>query len=66
VQAALDQNVGRIIFVDAGTYLLTSTVTIPSGTKLVGEAWAQFAALASSSPTQGTTHEAPLKYLDEG
>jgi pectin methylesterase-like acyl-CoA thioesterase len=44
VQAALNRNVGRVIFVDAGTYILTETVTIPPGSKLVGEAWSQFAA----------------------
>lgn len=44
VQNALNNNVGKIIFVDAGTYILTGTVVVPSGTKLVGETWSQFAA----------------------
>ena len=44
-QKLLNDNAGKnIIFVDAGTYILTDTVTIPSGTKLVGENWAQLAA----------------------
>lgn len=43
-QRALYQSRGKIVFVDAGTYLLTHTVTVPPGTKLVGEAWSQLAA----------------------
>jgi hypothetical protein len=44
IQAALDTNVGKLIFVDSGVYTLTSTVVVPAGTKLVGEMWSQFAA----------------------
>ncbi|KAL7624109.1 hypothetical protein AAE478_005666 [Parahypoxylon ruwenzoriense] len=44
IQAAFNSHVGKIIFVDAGTYIITRTVVIPSGTKLVGETWSQFAA----------------------
>jgi len=29
----------KIIFFDAGTYVVTDTVTIPAGTQMVGEAW---------------------------
>ncbi|KAJ7818674.1 exo-beta-1,3-glucanase [Mycena olivaceomarginata] len=29
----------KIIFFDAGTYIVTSTLTIPAGTQMVGEAW---------------------------
>ncbi|KAJ7184275.1 exo-beta-1,3-glucanase [Mycena filopes] len=29
----------RIIFFDAGTYIVTSTITIPAGARIVGEAW---------------------------
>lgn len=29
----------KIIFFDAGTYLVTNTLTITAGTQLVGEAW---------------------------
>ena len=28
-----------IIFFDAGTYIVTSTITIPAGTIVVGEVW---------------------------
>ncbi|GAP93420.1 hypothetical protein SAMD00023353_10300200 [Rosellinia necatrix] len=34
----------KIIFVDAGTYLIKDTVTIPKDAKIVGETWSQFAA----------------------
>ncbi|KAI0831502.1 exo-beta-1,3-glucanase [Trametes gibbosa] len=40
LQAVFDKFSGcKIIFFDAGTYLVTSTLTIPAGTQLVGEAW---------------------------
>lgn len=29
----------KIIFFDAGTYIVSSTITIPAGTQIVGEAW---------------------------
>lgn len=38
----------KIIYVDAGTYLLTDTVTIPKDAKIVGETWSQFAASGSN------------------
>lgn len=34
----------RVIYIDAGTYLLSDTITIPSGTRIVGEAWSQLVA----------------------
>lgn len=37
----------KIIFVDAGTYILTDTVTVPKDAKIVGETWSQFAASGS-------------------
>jgi Pectate lyase superfamily protein len=37
----------KIIYVDAGTYILTDTVTIPKDAKIVGETWSQFAASGS-------------------
>ncbi|KAK1911450.1 hypothetical protein P3342_012751 [Pyrenophora teres f. teres] len=43
-QSALYAAVGKILFIDAGSYILTSTVTVPSGSKLVGETWSQLAA----------------------
>jgi hypothetical protein len=33
----------KIIFLDAGFYILTSTLFIPAGTRLVGEAWSVLA-----------------------
>ncbi|KAI0928651.1 hypothetical protein AcV5_006151 [Taiwanofungus camphoratus] len=40
LQAVLNDYSGcNIIFFDAGTYLITSTLTIPAGTQMVGEAW---------------------------
>src|SRR4051812_43954210 len=33
-----------IVFVDAGTYILTDSVTVPPGSRIVGEAWSQLAA----------------------
>lgn len=46
VQSALNTygNSNKIIFADAGIYVLTDTVIIPAGTRIVGEAWTQFAA----------------------
>lgn len=46
-QTALYASLGKILFVDAGTYILTSTITIPSGAKIVGETWSQLAASGS-------------------
>ncbi|KAI0911199.1 glycoside hydrolase family 55 protein [Ustulina deusta] len=43
-QAALYAAQGKILFVDAGSYILTSTVIIPPGSKIVGETWSQIAA----------------------
>ena len=33
----------KIIFLDAGFYVVSSTLTIPAGTRLVGEAWSVIA-----------------------
>ncbi|KIY43610.1 glycoside hydrolase family 55 protein [Fistulina hepatica ATCC 64428] len=37
-----------IIFLDAGVYIVTSTLTIPAGTRLVGEAWSVIAGSGSA------------------
>jgi hypothetical protein len=34
----------RIIYVDAGSYIFTDTITIPPGSRLLGESWAQLVA----------------------
>lgn len=33
----------KIVFFDAGTYVVTETLTIPAGTRVVGEAWSVIA-----------------------
>ena len=33
----------KIIFIDAGTYLVTDTLRIPAGVRVFGEAWAVIA-----------------------
>ncbi|KAJ6611580.1 exo-beta-1,3-glucanase [Mycena sp. CBHHK59/15] len=38
----------KIIFFDAGTYVVTSTLTIPVGTQMVGEAWSVIAGKGST------------------
>ncbi|KAF6837096.1 exo-beta-D-glucanase [Colletotrichum musicola] len=43
-QLALGASQGKILFVDAGSYILTQTVTVPAGVKLVGETWSQLVA----------------------
>ncbi|CAK7236239.1 hypothetical protein SBRCBS47491_009570 [Sporothrix bragantina] len=43
-QSAIYASMGKILFVDAGSYILTSTITIPSGVKIVGETWSQLVA----------------------
>ena len=37
VDTAVSQN--KILFIDAGTYVLTSTISIPAGARIVGEAY---------------------------
>ncbi|TBU39254.1 beta-1,3-glucanase [Dichomitus squalens] len=40
IQNVLNQFSGcKIIFFDAGVYVVTNTITIPAGTQIVGEAW---------------------------
>ncbi|KAK4103745.1 glycoside hydrolase family 55 protein [Parathielavia hyrcaniae] len=44
VQSALHASQDKILFVDAGSYILTDTVVVPAGVKMVGETWSQFVA----------------------
>jgi hypothetical protein len=46
IQNAFDKygDGSKIIYVDAGTYIIKDTVRIPKNAKIVGETWAQFAA----------------------
>ncbi|KAH7027557.1 pectate lyase superfamily protein-domain-containing protein [Microdochium trichocladiopsis] len=43
-QTAVFSSVGKILFIDAGSYILTSTITIPPGVKIIGETWSQLVA----------------------
>lgn len=36
---------GKVLFIDAGNYILTSTIQIPPGSRIVGEAWSQLVAV---------------------
>jgi len=38
-QSALYASQGKILFVDAGSYIITRTLEIPIGSKIVGETW---------------------------
>lgn len=51
----------KILHVDAGTYLIGDTVTIPKDAKIVGETWAQFAAFGQkfSDPKYGCSILSP-------
>ncbi|KAK3934652.1 glucan 1,3-beta-glucosidase [Diplogelasinospora grovesii] len=53
-QAALYASQGKILFIDAGSYILTSTIVIPPGTKIVGETWSQLVASGSYFEDVGT------------
>jgi hypothetical protein len=48
VQRALYSSQGKILFVDAGSYILTDTVVVPTNVKMVGETWSQFVAFGSA------------------
>ena len=41
---AIDNSVGKILFVDVGSYILTSTIKIPPGVRIIGETWSQLVA----------------------
>jgi pectin methylesterase-like acyl-CoA thioesterase len=49
IQQAISQYAGcKIIYFPAGTYLITSTVTVPAGSRLVGEVWSVLSATGSA------------------
>ncbi|KAI0949266.1 hypothetical protein AcW1_008932 [Taiwanofungus camphoratus] len=55
IQNVFNQYAGcYIIFFDAGTYIVTSTITIPAGTQVVGEAWSTI--MANGSYFQDYNH----------
>ncbi|SJL04750.1 related to glucan 1,3-beta-glucosidase [Armillaria ostoyae] len=42
IQSVLNKHCdNKVIFFDAGVYIITSTLTIPAGCRLVGEAWSE-------------------------
>ncbi|KLU87180.1 hypothetical protein, variant [Magnaporthiopsis poae ATCC 64411] len=43
-QNALYSSQGSIFFVDAGSYIITGTIIVPIGSKIVGETWSQLVA----------------------
>lgn len=57
-QAALYSSQGKVLFVDAGSYILTNTITVPVGSKVVGEAWSQL--VASGQYFQDASNPKPL------
>ncbi|TFK54506.1 exo-beta-1,3-glucanase [Heliocybe sulcata] len=44
----------KIIFFDAGVYVVTSTITIPAGTQIVGEAWSVIMGSGSAFQNQNS------------
>ncbi|KAK5659440.1 hypothetical protein OQA88_641 [Cercophora sp. LCS_1] len=44
LQRALHASQGKILFIDAGSYILTKTVVVPVGVRVVGETWSQLVA----------------------
>ncbi|THV07925.1 exo-beta-1,3-glucanase [Dendrothele bispora CBS 962.96] len=55
LQAVFNQWAGcRIIFFDAGTYIVTSTLKIPAGTQMVGEAWSVISGRGSAFQNQNS------------
>ncbi|KAK0103224.1 hypothetical protein ONS95_005259 [Cadophora gregata] len=47
LQRALYESQGKILVLDAGSYILTGTVVVPLGCKIVGETWSQLMASGS-------------------
>lgn len=47
LQNALYKALGKILFVDSGSYIITSTILVPPGSRIVGEAWSQLVARGS-------------------
>ncbi|KAL2066965.1 hypothetical protein VTL71DRAFT_1389 [Oculimacula yallundae] len=48
LQRALYESQGQVLVLDAGSYILTGTVVVPVGSKIVGETWSQLMASGSS------------------
>ncbi|KAF5373032.1 hypothetical protein D9758_001642 [Tetrapyrgos nigripes] len=53
LQAVFDKFAGcKIIFFDAGTYIVTSTLRIPAGTQMIGEGWSVISGKGSAFQNQ--------------
>ncbi|PPQ99276.1 hypothetical protein CVT26_014092 [Gymnopilus dilepis] len=55
----------KVIFLDAGFYIVSSTLTIPAGTRLVGEAWSVIAGKGEAFQDQENP-QAVVKVGEEG
>lgn len=59
IQTILNNYAGcKIVYFPAGVYLVSSTITVPSGTKIVGEAWSSI--LATGSVFQDASNPVPV------
>jgi hypothetical protein len=48
IQNILNESAGKnIVFFDAGSYIITDTITVPAGSVIVGENWSQLVAYGS-------------------
>jgi len=58
IQATLNNFMGKdvIIYFPAGTYIVTDTIVIPKGTKIVGEVWSQIMAQGANFGDMGNPH----------
>lgn len=56
--STLLKNKDSIIYIDAGTYLVSDTIFVPPGSRIVGENWAQIA--ASGKAFDDAQHPKPL------
>ncbi|KAF5373036.1 hypothetical protein D9758_001646 [Tetrapyrgos nigripes] len=55
LQAVFDKFAGcKIIFFDAGTYIVTSTLRIPAGTQMIGEGWSVISGKGSAFQNQNS------------
>jgi glucan 1,3-beta-glucosidase len=58
INAILLQNAGcKIVFFPQGTYIVTNTIFVPPGSRIIGEAWSAISAVGSNffNPTAPTT-----------
>lgn len=39
---------GSVVYIDAGTYMISNTITVPANVKIVGEVWSQIAAFGNN------------------